>query len=191
MIATTDGVWYYVSFFNAGTLANATLGDSYILNSGTLVLSNDPQIADAALGVDPQQSDGIRFVLTDRIPIDPALRYTTVGKSGLQLTLGATASDFAALIVHTTESIPQSLGKIPLHFVVTPIGALPTAYVLTEDQYLWRLQNYLDPVQLIADLFLLTSELTNPLVIAIDETATSLTGGNAAGTTADLSTYIP
>lgn len=192
LIVGSDGTWYYLTFFHASTFTNVTSSSGEIpLDSGTLILSDDPEVADAHFGINASAGNAVRFLFSDHFSFSPAFRNNPIGIPGFPaVNLGFNASSLSSLTLGTpTVSIAQSATKYPHRFVPAPLSTPPTAYVLTDDGYLWRIIDYLS-AGATQDLFSLSSILPDPVAIAIDETGTSLIGGNAAGTTADLSSYI-
>jgi len=191
IIVGSDGTWFYATMFHATTLTNVTSGGQFPLTMGTWPsLTYDPEVADAALGYDHQTGNGIRFLFTDRVGPDPAFRWCSIGTSGTQISLDDNAASFESLILlGVINGTASALNKYPQRFAKYIQNTEQTVYILRDDGYLWRIELVFGAAT--ENFFSLTSVLSDPLVIAIDAMGTSLTAGNAAGTTADLSSYIP
>ena len=191
MIVGTNGTRYYLSFFNAENGDNITPGGKInLVQTLWISINNDPEVTDAAIGVDPQAGDQVRFLFTDRVSLDPAFRYTPVSEDGTNISLNDGVGDLLSLALPVNDIYSQDslANTYPLRFAEFTNSANPSVYILKDDGYLWTIENIFGvPVPHLDSLALI---LPDALVIAIDETGTSLTGGNAAGTTTDLSSYI-
>lgn len=192
IVVASDASEYYLTFFLTSSLANVTSNPGEILLSANAmgIAGDDPVVADAGLGSD---SGEIRFIISDRQSSDPAFRSIRVAIGVQPIMLSDNASSFDDLSIdsaYAIEVIPNTF-TYPRSYVQFSSTAGANAYVLTDDSYLWRVENCFSVGAITQTFFSLSAELPDPIAIAIDGTGTSLTGGNAAGTTVDLSSYIP
>lgn len=192
IVVASDAAGYYLTFFLASSLANVTAnpGEIFLSANAMGIGGDDPVVADASLGSDNGE---IRFIISDRQSIDPAFRSIRVALSVQPIALSDNASSLNDLSIdsaYALEVLPSTF-TYPRKYVQFSSGSTSNAYVLTDDSYLWRIGNCFSPGAMTQTFISLSSELPDPIAIAIDDTGTSLMGGNAAGTTADLSSYVP
>ena len=194
MIVGSDGIWYYLTFFHTSSFANVTSSSEILLDMAALCTLYNPVVVDARFGIDTSAGDVVRFLFSDRVIDEPAFRSIQISTSGVTaITLGDNTSSFTELAFDTAYpafSVLPTSTKYPHRFVQSSMGSDPTAYILTDDDYLWRITQCFDSVSVFQDFFSLSSVLLDPIAIAMDETGTSLIGGNSAGATTDLSSYI-
>jgi hypothetical protein len=192
IVVARDSSGYYLTFFLASSLSNVTSnpGEIFLSASAMGIVGDDPVVADASLGSD---SGEIRFIISDRQSIEPAFRSIRVAIGVQPIMFSDNASSFDGLSIdsaYATEAVPNTF-TYPRSYVQFSSSSAANAYVLTDDSYLWRIENCFSPGAMVQTFISLTAELPDPIAIAIDDTGASLAGGNAAGTTADLSSYIP